>query len=337
MTTAVRAYILVSAIAIIAVGISAAAADDAQGRDAVTVVIRGEGDLAAAPHGGGNVYAPHVLREDAGHYRMWYGGQGRDGHDRILYAESDDGGSTWAFKGVALEDPTANHVNDPSVVKVGGVYFMFYTRAPRDVVDEIALATSEDGVRWRPRGTVLSPGDATAPGAWDALLVGRPSVLHEGGVFKMWYDGRKDLPPGAPAAGVPKSPRSTRAVGYATSRDGLRWEKHAANPVFVGHGAGAVDVQCIGRAGYAMVYESRDGTRLGTSPDGVQWTDRGLWIKRSGAPADAHGHVTPFLHVVDGRPAALYFGAAAAPTWDHNAVAVHPISKAEAEALRPSE
>ena len=39
----------------------------------------------------------------------------------------------------------ANHVNDPSVVKVGETFFMLYTRAPVDVRDEIAPATSTVG------------------------------------------------------------------------------------------------------------------------------------------------------------------------------------------------
>src|SRR5688500_2809254 len=59
--------------------------------DGPVVLLRGEGEAEeAAPHGRGNVYAPDVLVE-GGVYRMWYGAQGRDGHDRILYAESRDG------------------------------------------------------------------------------------------------------------------------------------------------------------------------------------------------------------------------------------------------------
>ena len=41
-----------------------------------------------------------------------------DGHDRIHLAESRDG-LTWEKRGVVLEDKDANHVNDPSVVRVG--------------------------------------------------------------------------------------------------------------------------------------------------------------------------------------------------------------------------
>ena len=79
-----------------------------------TLVLKGEADSELAPHDEGNVYAPHVLLEGKLH-RMWYGGQGKDGHDRIHYAESEDG-STWVRKGVVLEDRKANHVNDPTVV-----------------------------------------------------------------------------------------------------------------------------------------------------------------------------------------------------------------------------
>ena len=184
------------------------------------IVLEGRSDSEIAPHREGNVYAPDGLVE-GGVQRMWYGGQGRDGHDRIHLAESRDG-KTWGRKGVVLDNGEANHVNDPSLVKVGGTYFLYYTRAVAGVVDEIALANSKDGIAWEPKGVVLKPG---REGEWDSLLVGRPSVLHENGTFKMWYDGRKDLPPGSPAEGVPKSPTSSRSVGYATSNDGIHWTK----------------------------------------------------------------------------------------------------------------
>ena len=279
------------------------------------LVLHGDGPTESAPHGQGNVYAPEVM-VDGGRLRMWYGGQGKDGHDRIHLAESNDG-HAWTRRGVVLDNGSANHVNDPSVVKVGDLYYLYYTRAQADVVDEIALATSNDGLRWTPRGIVVRPGNKDA---WDGLLVGRPSVLHEAGLFKMWYDGRKDLPPGAPAANVPTSPDSRGAVGYATSKDGVHWTKHPGNPVMT-HDAGGVDVKRIGN-GYVMVYESHAGTMAATSGDGIRWHDRGLWRPRSGGAIDRQGHVTPMLLVGQGgRRSVLYVGAAGAPSWDHNAIA----------------
>lgn len=316
------------AVGILALGLWGARAGAEEPAPPLQPLLRGERETEVAPHGEGNVYAPEVMK-DGNRLRMWYGGQGRDGHDRIHLAESADG-VTWERKGVVLDRGTANHVNDPSVVKVGGRYYLYYTRAESGVVDEIALATSKDGVAWEPQGVVLKPG---AAGAWDALLVGRPSVLYVGGRFHMWYDGRKDLPPGPLAAGVPQSAASTRSVGYASSPDGVRWIKHSAGPV-LGGDAGGVDVRSIGR-GFAMVYESHAGTRAAVSPDGVSWTDRGLLLPRSGGELDRFGHVTPMLVPEPNGTATVYLGAARAGSWDRNAIARARVTPAQLRAMGP--
>jgi len=293
------------------------------------VILQGDAPSESGVHGKGNVYAPDVCVVD-GHWRMWYGGQGNDGHDRIHLAESRDG-LTWEKRGVVLEDKDANHVNDPSVVRVGNEWWMYYTCAATDVLDEIALAVSRDGVVWEKRGIVLRPG---APGAWDALLVGRPSVLRENGRFRMWYDGRADLPPDAPATGVPKSPTSRRSVGYAESADGVRWQRHGREPVFQ-DGAGAVHVAHIGSR-YLMVYESHQGTQCAVSADGLRWTARGFLLRNSGTPLDGHGQVTPFLWSdAPGRHARLFFGGARDAMWNRNLICSQPIPAESLVTLQP--
>ena len=289
--------------------------------DKLTVVLEGQGVNEVAPHGGGNVYAPDVMW-DGGIFKMWYGGQGKDGHDRISYAESLDG-MTWNRQGVVLSDDTANHINDPSVVKVDGRFYMFYTRAEKDVVDRIDVAVSTDGKKWTPKGVAVAAGPA---GTWDALSVGRPSVIFDDGLFKMWYDGRKDFPPGSPVNGVPTSSTSHRSVGYATSKDGLKWTRYHNNPVF-GNNAGAVDVKRW-ENGFIMLYESGDGTRFSRSTDGIDWKDGGVFVKKSGTQIDAFGHVTPLLLLdADKKKHRLFVGAAGATTWDHNRIAVIEISE----------
>lgn len=292
----------------------------------VSVVFVPSGDAQSAPHGRGNVYAPEVLLEN-GRYRMWFGGQGRDGHDRIQLAESQDG-RAWRQLGVVLEDPTANHVNDPSVVKRGDSYFMYYSRAGTDIHDEIALATSSDGIHWSQRGVVLRP---AAPGNWDSLLVGRPSVLFEGDRFRMWYDGRKDLPAGAPARGAPVAEVSTRAVGYAESRDGIHWSRPQTSPVF-GENAGGVHVVRIGD-GYVMVYESSVGTRFAASADGLRWKPKGVLAPRSGGDDDRHGHVTPFLLLGPNDAASLFVGGARNGRWDENIILRIDLNKSQVDLL----
>lgn len=284
-------------------------------KSALAIIIRADAETELAPHGKGNVYAPCVLAEGDLH-RMWYGGQGRDGHDRIHYAESRDG-KTWTKKGVVLDNGKANHVNDPSVVKTGDVYYMYYTLAERGVRDRVGVATSADGISWEPKGIALDVGE---PGQWDALSAGRPSVIVEDETFKLWYDGRKDFPPGFPDKNVPTSNDSRRAVGYATSRDGLHFGRVSRTAVFE-HDAGGVDVKRIdGRL--ILAYESRQGIRLARGEDETHWTDAGLLTRLSGEPSDASGQLTPCL-VSDnpGKNLTVFFGAAEKASWDRNCIA----------------
>lgn len=276
------------------------------------VVLRGEADTELAPHGGGNIYAPDIHR-DGDRWLMWYGGQGKDGHDRIHLAESSDG-RAWTKRGVVLDCGTANHVNDPSVVRVGEVWWMFYTVAETAEQDEIAAATSPDGVTWEKRGVVLARGEDSE---WDSGKVGRPSVLHENGIFRLWFDGQPTPEAAAVNPLAVEIKREGRALGYAESADGLTW-KRRPEPVFR-ESAGAVHVTRIDKR-FVMLIESSAGIRWAQSRDGFRWIPRGLLLPLSDGTMDRFGQVTPFLDIENGQ-ATLYFGAAARRTWDGNSIA----------------
>lgn len=283
--------------------------------DSPQLLLKGESETELAPHGQGNVYAPDVHRDEDGNgWIMWYGGQGHDGHDRIHRADSTDG-RHWEKRGVAVDCGTANHVNDPSVVRVGSLWWMFYTVAQTAELDEIALATSADGLHWEKRGVVLPKGEGAV---WDSWKVGRPSVLFENGRFRMWYDGQPTTEAAAAnaLAGVVK--REGRAVGYAESIDGLTWLRRS-EPVFH-EGAGAIDVVRLGDP-LIMVIESGSGVRWASSTDGLSWQGRGRLLPLSGGDLDRYGQVTPFL-LEDAGKLRLFFGAARRRTWDGNSIVV---------------
>lgn len=160
------------------------------------------------------------------------------------------------------------------------------------------------------------------------------SGVHENGRFKMWYDGRADLPPDASATGVPKSPTSQRSVGYAESADGIHWQRHGREPAFQ-VGAGAVHVAHIGSR-YLTVYESHQGTQCTVSADGLRWTARGFLVRNSGAPLDSHGQVTPFLWCeATGGEVRLFFGGAREAGWDCNRIFSQPIPADTLVTLQP--
>ena len=80
--------------------------------------------------------------------------------------------------------------------------------------------------------TFLSPSQGNPvipvgpPGSWDSGIAFFPEVVVQEGVHYAFYCGAQDLVSGP------------LAIGYATSADGLAWEKSPANPVFEGDGTG---------------------------------------------------------------------------------------------------
>jgi hypothetical protein len=110
----------------------------------------------------------------------------------------------------------AGALGSMTVLKVGDVFHLYYEAwGVRDnsATDynslQIGHATSRDGVHWTrdPANPVLPKGAGDAfdrDGTWD------PFVLHEDGLFKMWYGGGMD---------------SHCDWGYAVSKDGVHFEK----------------------------------------------------------------------------------------------------------------
>ncbi|MFC3449092.1 beta-xylosidase [Amycolatopsis speibonae] len=106
-------------------------------------------------------YSPTVMR-DGGKLKMWwcsqYGSAQPPGDD-VLYAQSPSvdgpftgpsgGGPEAVFSG-APGGFDGMHTCDPSVIKVGSTYYMYYTGAAGDhaLGNSIGLATSPDGLKW---------------------------------------------------------------------------------------------------------------------------------------------------------------------------------------------
>lgn len=259
--------------------------------------------------GDGNVYAAFVMKENET-YKMWYGGQGADGHDRIHYAESSDG-LNWTKRGIVLDRGNSNHVNDPSILRIGTTYYMYYTNSPTTKLDEIHLATSNDGISWQEHGSIFSQG------SWDKYA-GRPSVIYDEGIFKMWYDGRESSLPGTESK-----------IGYAISSDGFSWTRYINNPIFTddaydeGQGlskVAAVDVKRNGNK-YIMVYQAK-GTKWASSTDGIHWQKRGILIHLSGTTFDRLYHATPKIFTENTVTTAIYLAGVSVPEWNQNSIGI---------------
>jgi uncharacterized repeat protein (TIGR01451 family) len=186
---------------------------------------------------------PSVIKDEVAdpgaRYKLWYyqlSGNGEPFSNAIIYCTSPDG-INWTKQGIAFGRsgvegrfdrdqayfPTI--LEDDSEADPNAHYKMWYTGFVNSGEYGIGYAVSADGVNWTkvdgPNAdkSVMTNG---VPGDFDENRVLTPSVIKKGGVYIMFYSGA------GPRSYAPAGPRGgglVRTIGYATSRDGIHWNK----------------------------------------------------------------------------------------------------------------
>jgi predicted GH43/DUF377 family glycosyl hydrolase len=163
----------------------------------------------------GTVFDVSVLKE-TNTYRMWVSWRPKRS---VAVVESKDG-LRWSETPRVVLGPEPStgwedDINRPVVLKRKDAYSMWYTGQAKEH-SSIGCATSADGISWkRHPQPVLVPRDP-----WERVAVMCPHVIwdEQTGSFRMWYSGGDQYEPDA--------------IGYATSSDGVSWQRHPNNPVF---------------------------------------------------------------------------------------------------------
>ena len=164
----------------------------------------------------GTIFDVSVLKNNDGMYQMYCSWRPKGS---IALSESQDG-LKWTLPLICLSNNNSSRwekdLNRPVVLIKDGIYHMWYT-GQADGHSWIGYAVSKDGKNWTRESTdpVLSP---DVP--WEKVAVMCPHVIwdEQTQLFRMWYSGGEQYEPDA--------------IGYATSKDGLNWEKYKNNPVF---------------------------------------------------------------------------------------------------------
>ncbi|MBI2827263.1 MAG: hypothetical protein HYX69_21535 [Planctomycetia bacterium] len=152
-----------------------------------------------------------VLRE-GGKLRMWLSATafGKSGLHTLHESTSADG-IHWAEP----SPPLLESVYCPTVLKTDRGYEMWYSDVSRRPWI-YRHAVSADGSKWQvDEQPVLQLSQD-----WEAEVLVYPTVLKVDGAYLMWY-GSYDT----------AVRRQTTAIGFAVSRDGMKWHKHPRNPV----------------------------------------------------------------------------------------------------------
>lgn len=159
------------------------------------------------------------------YYIGWNAGITVSYRNSIGLAISDDYGKTYTrmYKGPILDRTVSEpHFCGASCVLVeDGLWRMWYLSCLKWVIINgksepiyhIKYTESLDGINWDRRGIVSI--ELKSP---DEGGITRPCVIREDGIYKMWYSyrGKRDYR---------TNKKNTYRIGYAESKDGIRWER----------------------------------------------------------------------------------------------------------------
>ena len=165
------------------------------------------------------------------------------------------------------------------------VFFMAFSASGTVFAQELPSAFAEFDAHAK------NPVFSGEPGEWDAMIRERGWILKDGDQYRMWYTGYN-----------PDQQPLTMKLGYATSTDGIVWERHAKNPIF--DDVWVEDMMIVKRNDtfYMFAEGASDQPQLLKSNDGLSWKRMGTLDVRltSGEKIPAGPYGTPTAVVKDG-------------------------------------
>lgn len=105
---------------------------------------------------------------------------------------------------------------------------------------------------------------AGAPDAWDRKIRERGFIIFEDTIYKLWYTGF-----------ISDDESDTRYLGYATSTDGISWQRHAGNPIFKEKWTEDMFVVRHDDRYYMYAEGVKDVAHYLISKDGIHWEEQG--------------------------------------------------------------
>jgi predicted GH43/DUF377 family glycosyl hydrolase len=178
-----------------------------------------------------SVFEANVIQnpdnDDSSKFQMWFAATPGNPlfPQRIGYAYSENGVS-WKVYPDPVLTPTPDTWDSVTVTMPVVLYYpenksyrMWYSSGDTDYLNfKAGTATSTDGINWVKNS--LNPVFEAGEDPWEAGGVFLSSIIKEEGVYKMWYSGLTT------AAIWGKT-----CIGYATSTDGIAWQRMDGNPI----------------------------------------------------------------------------------------------------------
>lgn len=217
---------------------------------------------------------PDWLKDSTGYKLYYFGDNDNNSIGGAIGLATSTNGIHWTRIGsspvLSPGDSTAwdgLYIESPSILYDGNKYFMWYSGIDKNYKVGIGVATSTDGRNWiKYSGNPVIKSDLNYE--WDGFSVATPTVIKKDNHFEMWYCG------GSYYDILDNNQLDTIKIGYATSSDGLVWEKYDQNPVMSTFDPPYTDIEWRGpwtpdvlftNDTYYLWYETAYGFGLATS------------------------------------------------------------------------
>ena len=153
--------------------------------------------------------------KDNGKYRMDFSWR----REKSVAVSFSDDGINWSEPIITLapnlDSGWEDRINRNCVIKVNGVYKMYYT-GQSECFSYIGLAESTDGINFT---RVKSEPIMVSEFPYEGFSVMNPCVLYEDGIYKMWYSSGETYEP--------------NFICYAESTNGIDFIKRKTNPILM--------------------------------------------------------------------------------------------------------
>lgn len=138
--------------------------------------------------------------------------------------------------------------------------------------------------------------EGTGIETWDKQLRERGYILYEEGLYKMWYTGYND------------DISEAKYLGYATSVDGINWERFSKFPVFSDRWTEDMHVVRYKGSYYMFAEGINDIAHLLISDDGLSWKQEGdiIILDTQGKPISKGPYGTPTVWIENNEKYLFY-------------------------------
>jgi len=214
--------------------------------------------------------APSVIL-DGSTYKCWYSGYGVGAY-RTIYAEGPDG-INWSNHEMVIDKDVegtydTSYAYQPSVILDGSTYKCWYTGYDGSTY-RILYAEGPDGINWSNHEMVI---DKDVEGTYDTSHAYTPSVILDGGTYKMWYAGFDG---------------SNNRIIYCEGTDGINWSNHemvidkdveGTYDTSYAYSPSVIKDGSTYKCWYAGLTGSNFRTLYCEGPDGINWSNHEIVI-----------------------------------------------------------